>query len=182
MCGCLRLILRPSVWPVSLAAPKCPALHSRPARATDSICPKCLLRSRPRDWQSPLPASPLLLPGPPGCLCYPAGVLQHRSVFDRQSAFLGDLRILRSAGHVTRRISNSCCCCLGFPRDASGKEPACRCRRRERRERRERHGFNPGSGRSPGGHDNPLQCLYLENPMDRAACRAAVHGITGSRT
>ena len=28
----------------------------------------------------------------------------------------------------------------------------------------------PGSGRSPGGgHGNPLQCSYLENPMDRGA-------------
>ena len=29
-------------------------------------------------------------------------------------------------------------------------------------------GSIPGSGRSPvGGHGNPLQCSYLENPMDR---------------
>ena len=28
----------------------------------------------------------------------------------------------------------------------------------------------PGSGRSPGdGNGNPLQCLCLENPMDRGA-------------
>ena len=28
----------------------------------------------------------------------------------------------------------------------------------------------PGSGRSPGGRNgNPLQCSYLENPMDRGA-------------
>ena len=35
-----------------------------------------------------------------------------------------------------------------------------------------------GSGRSPGGgHGNPLQCSCLENPMDRRAWRAAVHGV-----
>ena len=29
-----------------------------------------------------------------------------------------------------------------------------------------RHGFHPGSGRSPGGgHGNPLQYSCLENPM-----------------
>ena len=29
-------------------------------------------------------------------------------------------------------------------------------------------GLIPGSGRSPGGvHGKPLQCFYLENPMDR---------------
>ena len=40
----------------------------------------------------------------------------------------------------------------------------------------------PGSGRSPGGeNDNPLQYSCLENPMDRA-WRAAVHGVTKSRT
>ena len=28
----------------------------------------------------------------------------------------------------------------------------------------------PGSGRAPGGgHENPLQYSYLENPMDRGA-------------
>ena len=41
----------------------------------------------------------------------------------------------------------------------------------------------PGSGRSPGGgHDNPLQCSCLENPTDRGAWWATVHGIAQSRT
>ena len=35
-----------------------------------------------------------------------------------------------------------------------------------------------GSGRFPGeGNDNPLQYSCLENPMDRGAWRATVHGI-----
>ena len=39
------------------------------------------------------------------------------------------------------------------------------------------------SGRSPGeGHGNPLQCSCLENPMDRGAWWASVHGFTKSRT
>ena len=38
-------------------------------------------------------------------------------------------------------------------------------------------GSIPGSGRSPGGGpDNPLQYPCLENPMDRGAWRATVHG------
>ena len=41
----------------------------------------------------------------------------------------------------------------------------------------------PGSGRSPGeGNGNPLQCSGLENPMDRGAWRATVHGVTESQT
>ena len=41
----------------------------------------------------------------------------------------------------------------------------------------------PGSGRSSGGgHDNPLQCSCLENPMDRGAWRAAVHSVAKSWT
>ena len=41
----------------------------------------------------------------------------------------------------------------------------------------------PGSGRSPGGgHDNPLQFSCLENPMDRGAWWATVHGVTKSQT
>ena len=40
-----------------------------------------------------------------------------------------------------------------------------------------------GSGRSPGGgNGSPLQCSCLENPMDRGAWRATVHGVTKSRT
>ena len=39
-------------------------------------------------------------------------------------------------------------------------------------------GSVPGSGRSPGGgHGNPLQYSYLENPMDRGAWQAAVHRV-----
>ena len=42
-------------------------------------------------------------------------------------------------------------------------------------------GLIPGSGRSPGGgHSNPLQCSCLENPMDRGAWWATVHGVTES--
>ena len=37
-------------------------------------------------------------------------------------------------------------------------------------------GSIPGSGRSPGGgHGNPLQYSWLENPMDRGAWWAIVH-------
>ena len=44
-------------------------------------------------------------------------------------------------------------------------------------------GSVPGSGRSPGGgNGNPLQYSCLENPADRGAWRAAVPGITESRT
>ena len=38
-------------------------------------------------------------------------------------------------------------------------------------------GSIPGVGRSPGGgKGNPLQYSCLENPMDRGAWRATVHG------
>ena len=44
-------------------------------------------------------------------------------------------------------------------------------------------GSIPGFERSPGeGHGNPLQCSCLENPTDRGAWQAAVHGVTTSRT
>ena len=44
-------------------------------------------------------------------------------------------------------------------------------------------GSIPGSGRSPGGgNGSPLQYLCLENPMDRGAWQAAVHGVTETRT
>ena len=41
----------------------------------------------------------------------------------------------------------------------------------------------PGLGRSPGeGNGNPLQYSCLENPMDRGAWWAAVHGVTNGQT
>ena len=42
-------------------------------------------------------------------------------------------------------------------------------------------GSIPGLGRSPGGgHGNPLQYFYLENPMDRGAWQTTVHGVAES--
>jgi len=39
-------------------------------------------------------------------------------------------------------------------------------------------GSIPGSGRVPGGgHGNPLQYFFLENPMDRGAWWATVHRL-----
>ena len=44
-------------------------------------------------------------------------------------------------------------------------------------------GLIPGSGGSLGeGYGNPLQYSCLENPMDRGAWRATVHGVTKSLT
>ena len=43
--------------------------------------------------------------------------------------------------------------------------------------------FIPGSGGFPGeGNGNPLQYSCLENPTDRGAWQATVHGVTKSRT
>ena len=40
-------------------------------------------------------------------------------------------------------------------------------------------GSIPGLGRfSRGGHGNPLQYSCLENPMDREAWQAIVHGVS----
>ena len=44
-------------------------------------------------------------------------------------------------------------------------------------------GSIPGSGRSlGGGHSNPLQYPYLENPMDRRTWQATVHSVAQSCT
>ena len=57
---------------------------------------------------------------------------------------------------------------LGFPAGSEGKESACNAGDL---------GSIPGLGRCPGeGHGNPLQYSCLENPMDRGAWRAMVHG------
>ena len=41
----------------------------------------------------------------------------------------------------------------------------------------------PGLGRPPGeGNGSPLQYSYLENPIDRGAWQATVHGVLKSQT
>ena len=74
--------------------------------------------------------------------------------------------------HLLRHIVD-----MGFPGGGSGKEPTCQCRRREMWVQ------SLGWEDSPGeGNGNPLQYSCLENPMDRGACRATVHGVTESQT
>ena len=63
---------------------------------------------------------------------------------------------------------------LGFPHSSVGKESACNAGD---------PGSVPGLGRSPGeGNGNPLQYPCLENPRDRGAWRAIVHGVAKSQT
>ena len=73
-----------------------------------------------------------------------------------------------------RRGKHSSCVLLkhvpGFPGGSDGKESACNVGDLS---------SIPGSGRSPGGgKGNPLQYCCLENPTDRGARRATVHGLT----
>ena len=62
----------------------------------------------------------------------------------------------------------------GVPRWLSGKESACQAGD---------VGSAPGLGGSPGGgNDNPFQYSCLEDPMDRGAWWATIHGVTKRRT
>ena len=63
---------------------------------------------------------------------------------------------------------------LVFPSDSDGKESACNVGDL---------GLIPGSGRFPGeGNGTPLQYSCLENPMDRGAWHAIVHGVAKIHT
>ena len=100
---------------------------------------------------------------------------------------VGDLglipRLGRSAGEGKGHplqysgLESSMDCIVGFPVGASSKElPANAGVVRDL-------GSIPGSGRSRGeGNGNPLQSPCLENPMDRGAWWATVHGVAKSRT
>ena len=66
---------------------------------------------------------------------------------------------------------------LCFPGGTSGKEPTASAANVRDVD------LIPGLGRSPeGDYGNPLQYSFLENPMDRGACQAAVQWVTKSRT
>ena len=59
---------------------------------------------------------------------------------------------------------------MGFPGGSDGKESACNAGDL---------GLIPGLGRFPGeGNGNPLQYSSMENPADRGAWWATVHGVT----
>ena len=63
---------------------------------------------------------------------------------------------------------------MGLLYSSAGKESACNAGGL---------GLIPGSGRSPGeGSGNPLQYFCLENPVDRGAWQARVHGVAKSWT
>ena len=61
---------------------------------------------------------------------------------------------------------------LGFPGGSNGKESACNA---------EDLGLIPGLGRYSGeGNSFPLHYCCLENPTDRGAWWAIIHGVGGS--
>ena len=63
----------------------------------------------------------------------------------------------------------------GLPTWLNCKESVCQCRGES--------GWIPRWERSPGGgNGNSLQYSCLENPMDRGACQATVHGVAESDT
>ena len=65
----------------------------------------------------------------------------------------------------------------GLPQWLRGKESACQGRRCRR------WGFNPRVRKIPWrGKRQPFQYSCLENPMDRGAQQAIVHGVTESQT
>ena len=78
---------------------------------------------------------------------------------------LGKLDIYMQKSEI-RTLPNAT---LGFPGGSLSKESACNAGDLSP---------IPGLGRSPGeGHGNPLQYSCLENPMNRGAWQAAVHGV-----
>ena len=90
---------------------------------------------------------------------------------DSSSEFKGDTGILlrwSTVGMASRYVRD------GLPWWLKGQESACQCRR---------CGFDSRLGKIPGeGNGNPLQYSCLENPMDRGAWWATVHGVAKSRT
>ena len=95
------------------------------------------------------------------------------------SANIGGVASIRVAGwfvwEADTKIDLGCGMNIGCPgRWLSSKESACKAGAT---------GSIPGSGRSPEeGNVYPLQYSCLENPMDRGAWRATVHGVGKSQT
>ena len=89
-----------------------------------------------------------------------------------QATILEWVAVSYSRGSSQPRDQNhiSYVCLLSFPPSSVDKESACNAGDL---------GPIPGSGRFPEeGNGKPLQYSCLENPMDRGAWQAAVHGVT----
>ena len=77
------------------------------------------------------------------------------------------------ASSLTSSFYSGSPCLRGFPLSSVCKESACSTGDL---------GLIPGSGRSPGeGNGNPLQYSCLEDPTDRGAWWATVHGVARVR-
>ena len=75
---------------------------------------------------------------------------------------------------MSEEFLGQCMVTKWFPRSSAGKESACNAGDLD---------VIPGLGRSPGeGNGYPLRYSGLENPMDRGARQAAVHGVAKSQT
>ena len=75
------------------------------------------------------------------------------------------------------QLNNGLCKSRGFLGGSGGKESAGNARDAGR------HKFDPWVGKIPWRREvNPLLYSCLENPMDRGAWRATVHGITKTWT
>ena len=71
-------------------------------------------------------------------------------------------------------LENHVTYCVGLPCNSDSKESTCNAGNLD---------SISGSGRSPGGgYGHPLKYSCLENPMDRGAWWATVHGVSKSQT
>ena len=123
-----------------------------------------------------LPCSSLSTPGPftPPALIQVFFLL--RLFCQSQARFLGSLSsVTQPEGLVLSLVlpwyfALTSLALLGFPGGSGSKEAVCSVGN---------PGLIPGLGRSPGeGNDSALQYFCLENPTDRGAWWAIVHGVT----
>ena len=86
-------------------------------------------------------------------------------------------RVLEWGAITLSSLAAWCYVCQGFPGGTSGKEPS------HQYSRHKRNGFHPWVGTIPWKSAwQPTQYSYLENPMDRGACRATTHRVAKSQT
>ena len=117
-----------------------------------------------------------LMPSNHLIVCHPLLLLP--SIFPSIRVFSGDLaltcRILKNELRKAERIMVVSRDWEVFPGGSVSKESVCNVGD---------PGSIPGSRRSPGeGNGDTLQDSCLENPMDRGAWRATVHGVADSQT
>ena len=165
LCGSPLGIRQKASWPGQFALGEWPSLGLRTIQTKGQLYSGQAWGHRPSSVERPDCVPRNCLPSLPLSLLPPRPDTPYPLLFSHRASHL-----------LAIHVAWICLCVpsMSFPGGSDSKESTCNAGDL---------GSIPGSGRSSGGgNGNPLQYSGLENPTDRGAWWAAVHGVAQSQT